>query len=134
MNAALARARLALPPELQQMIERHPFGCDSEDLIQNCWIALLRARAGTPLVAVFKRARRATRNFTRDPAHYGRMLDETIAADAGEKYQHPPLRGAATAIIARELRCSRRAAQRRLKKAIAGRGGPQGDFFAGVPA
>lgn len=134
MNAALARAFQALPPELQVLIARHPFDRerDQEELVQNCWVVLLRARAGTPLVATFKRARHATRSYTRDPAYYGRALDENTAAGAGQQYQHPPLRGTATAIIAEKAGCSRRAAQRRLKKAIAGQGGSQGDLFAGA--
>ncbi|TAN09172.1 MAG: hypothetical protein EPN34_14710 [Burkholderiaceae bacterium] len=124
----------ALPPTLQESIKRHPFDRerDSEDLISETWLALLKAKRGTSPVAIFKRARRNTRRFGQDVAHYAQPLDARESDEGVIECASGHPRGEAALAVAARARCSLRTAQRRIKRMRAH--GAQGDLFTGVPA
>lgn len=96
MNEALTLRALSLLPTAEQAKIRAlaAFG-DLDDLVQNACLAALEAKTGglaqvkrgDSMRSLSDRARSRTRNFTQDPAHYGRGLDgiADVAADAADK-------------------------------------------------
>lgn len=131
-DALTARVLSTFPPSLQAQVRSHSeLGfADIHDLVQAAAVALLEARHGDTMLAIFSRARSASRRYTQDPVYYGSPIDGI--ADTCAHVAAQPTCSRKKREIAREVSADFGVTGRRARQIVAAQleRARQGDLFA----
>lgn len=134
MNTLTFRTLSTFPAELQSYALAHAYD-DFDELVQQVALALLEAKSGDTLRAIFNRARSACRRYTQDLAYYGRGLDGIADPATDDKPDDEPPSGGGRKRreLTREIAADRGVTARRARQIVAEQvqRAKRGDLFAG---